>query len=134
MSADVHESCFVGPFLARYLCYFSLFLVNIEKTHPGATKLLKLGAISVARSFIPANMCAVDKPIKETFMRHAKSQTSPGVRGVGISGFLNYYKTHHRWASISHERLRYVEVMLQMANMFNNDRGRKYCDTRPSQV
>ena len=49
---------------ARYLCYFSLFLVNIE----GATELLKLDAISVARSFILANKCAVDKTIEETFM------------------------------------------------------------------
>ena len=34
---------------ARYRCYFSLFSVNIEKTHPGTMELLKLGAISVAR-------------------------------------------------------------------------------------
>ena len=62
----------------KYLCYFSLFLVNIEETYSGATKLLKLGAISVARSFITANRCAVDKTIKETFMRHAKSQLRRG--------------------------------------------------------
>ena len=59
---------FDGQNYARYLCYFLLFLVNIEKTHPGATELLKFGAISVARSFIPANKCAVDKTIEETFM------------------------------------------------------------------
>ena len=71
---------FDGQNYAIYLCYFSLFSVNIEKTHPGATELLKLGAISVARSFIPANRCAVDKTIEETFMRHAKSQAGPGGR------------------------------------------------------
>ena len=69
--ADLFFS-FDGQNYARYLCY-SLFLVNIEETHPGATQLLKLGAISIARSFIPANRCAVDKTIEETFMQHAKS-------------------------------------------------------------
>ena len=47
-----------GQNYARYLCYFSLFLVNIVKTLLGATELLKLDAISVARSFIPTNRCA----------------------------------------------------------------------------
>ena len=91
---DLYDAClskmvdlffsFDGQNYARYLCYFSLFLVNIEKTHPGATELLKLCAISVARSFIPANRCAVDKTIEETFMRHAKSQAGPGGRGAGL--------------------------------------------------
>ena len=73
---------FDGQNYARYLSYFSLFLVNIEETYPGATELFKLGAISVARSFISANRCAVDKTIEETFMRHAKSQAGPGGRGA----------------------------------------------------
>ena len=47
-----------GQNYARYLYYFSLFLINIEETYPGTTKLLILGAISVARSFIPVNRCA----------------------------------------------------------------------------
>ena len=75
---------FHGQTHAKYPCYFSLFLVNIEETHPGATELLKLGAISVARSFIPANRCAVDKTIEEAFMQHIKSQAGPGLRGAGI--------------------------------------------------
>ena len=54
---------FDGQNYAKYRCYFSLFLVNIVKTHPGATELLKLYALSAARSFIPANKCAVDKII-----------------------------------------------------------------------
>ena len=125
---------FDGQNYARYLCYFSLFLVNIEETHPGATELLKLGAISVARSFIPANRCAVDKTIEETFMRHAKSQAGPGGRGAGISGLLNNYEAYRRWARTADERSRYVEVMLQMANMSDGGSGRKHRDTRPSQV
>ena len=70
---------FDGQNYARHLCHFSLFLFNIVKAHP---ELLKLGAISVARSFIPANRWAVDKTIEEAFMRHAKSQAGPGRRGA----------------------------------------------------
>ena len=97
---------FDGQNYARYLCYFSLFLVNIVKTLPSAKELLKLGAISVARSFIPTNRCAVDKTIEEAFMRHAKSQAGQGRRGAGISGLLNNYEAYRRWAHAAHERSR----------------------------
>ena len=130
---------FDGQNYARYLCYFSLFcyfslLVNIEETHQGATQLLKLGAISVARSFIPANRCAVDKTIEETYMRHAKSQAGQGGRGADISGLLNNYEAYRRWTRAAHEKSKYVEVMLQVTNMSDDGSGRKHHDTRPSQV
>ena len=80
---------FDGQNYARYLFYFSLFLFNIVKTHP---ELLKLDAISVARSFIPANRCAVDIIIEETSMQHAKSQAGSGRRGADISGLLINYE------------------------------------------
>ena len=111
-----------------------LFLINIEETHLGATKLLKLRATSVARSFIPANRCAVNKIVEETFMRHAISQAGPGGRGAGISGLLNNYEAYRRWARTARERSRYVEVVLQMANMSDDGSGRKHRETRPSQV
>ena len=72
---------FDGQNYARYLCYFSLFLVNIEETHPGTTELLKLGAVSVARSFIPANRCAVIKTIEETFFTTCQISSRPGRAG-----------------------------------------------------
>ena len=115
------------------LCYFS-FLVNIVKTHPGATELLKLDAMSVAKSFIPANRCAVDKIIEETFMRHAKSQEGPSRRNAGISGRLNNYEAYRRWARPAHERLRYVEIMLLMVIRSDDGSDRKHRDTRPLQV
>ena len=80
---------FDGQNYARYLCYFLLFLFNIVKTHP---KSLKLDAISVARSFIPANRCTVDITIEETFMQHAKSQARSGRHGAHISGLLINYE------------------------------------------
>ena len=125
---------FDGQNYARYLCYFSLFLVNIVKIHPSANELLKLDAISVARLFIPANRGAVHKTIEETFMQHAKSQAGPGRMGAGISGLLNDYKAYRRWASTAHERSRYVKVMLQVANISLGGSGRKQRVTRPSLV
>lgn len=47
---------FGGQNYARYLTFFGLFIANIEVSHPGATELLKRGAFSVARSFIPGDL------------------------------------------------------------------------------
>jgi hypothetical protein len=65
----LHSSILTGgQNYARYLMFFSVFLANIKIFHPGATDLLKRGAISVARSFVPGNRCPVDNTIEETFM------------------------------------------------------------------
>ena len=122
---------FDGQNYARYLCYFSLLLVNIVKTHP---ELSKLDAISVSRSFKPANRCTVDTTIEETFTRHAKCQVGTGRRGAKISGLLINYGAYRRWARTAHERSRYVEVVLQKANIYDDGSGRKHRDSRPSQV
>ena len=65
-------------------------------------------------------------------MPNLKQARAGGV--PDISGFLNNYETCRRWARTAHERSRYVEVMLQMANMSDDGSGRKHRDTRPSQV
>ena len=57
----------------RYLTWYSVFLTNIEMTHPGAKELLTKGGIAVARSLIPGALSAVDKTMEETFMKFAKS-------------------------------------------------------------
>lgn len=51
-----------------------------SETHNGATELLKLGGIGVARSHVAGNLCAVDKTMDETFMKHTKSRAGAGVR------------------------------------------------------
>lgn len=131
--ADLFFS-FDGQNYARYLTFFSVFLTNIETTHPGATDLLKMGAISVARSFVPGSQCPVDKTIEETFMRHAKSRAGPGSRGAGVSGLLQNYEAYRRWARTAHERSKYVDVMLQMADMTDEGRGNTHRDVRPSMI
>ncbi|GFS04691.1 hypothetical protein ElyMa_006501900 [Elysia marginata] len=59
---------FGGMNYSRYLTWFDVFLLNIDRTHPGAMELLKKGAISVARSMVLGNRCQVDKTFEETFM------------------------------------------------------------------
>ena len=44
---------FNGQNYARYLTFFSTFLANLDESHPGGSDLLRAGAISVARSFVP---------------------------------------------------------------------------------
>ena len=87
---------FDGQNYARYLSYFSVFVANLDESHPGATELLQRGAISVARSFIPGNRCAVDKTMEETFMKHAKSRSGAGGSGTGISGIAGNYDAYQR--------------------------------------
>ena len=129
--ADLFFS-FDGQNYATYLTFFSVFLTNIEETHQGATDLLKMGAISVAPYFVPGNQCPVDKTIEETFMCHAKSRAGPGSRGACVSGLLQNYEAYRRWARTAHERSKYVDAMLQMADMTHEGRGNTHRDVRPS--
>ena len=79
---------FDGQNYERYLTFFSVFLANLEESHPGATELLQRGATSVSRSFIPASRSAVDKTMEETFMKHAKSRSGTGASGSGVTGIM----------------------------------------------
>ena len=83
-----------GHNYARYMTMFSLFLANIDETHPGAIELLKLGAFSVARSMVPGSRTDVDKTMEETFMKHSKSHG--GASGAGISGITRNYAAYQR--------------------------------------
>ena len=131
--ADLFFS-FDGQNYAMYLTFFSVFLTNIEETHPGATDLLKMGAISVARSFEPGSQCPVDKTLEEIFMRHAKSRADPGSRGAGVYGLLQNYEAYRRLARTAHERSKYVDVMLQMADMTDEGKGNTHRVVRTSMI
>ena len=112
---------FNGHNYARYLTYFSVFLMNIENSHPGAQEILERGAISVARSFIPGNRVDVDKTIEETFNRHAKSHSGQGSDGFGVSGLMTNMAAYHRFCNTTHERVRFYERLLVMAAMSKNN-------------
>ena len=48
------------PNYAHYTVVYTLTMLNLDKTHPGAEKLLKGNGISVNRSSIPSSKKAVD--------------------------------------------------------------------------
>jgi hypothetical protein len=124
---------FDGQNYSRYLTFFSVFLANVEETHPGATQLLEGGAFSVARSLIPGNRCDVDKTIEETFMKHAKSHGGSGGCGAGLTGLVSNYDSYQRWVRTTHERAQFVDVTLSMADMLSgSDGSRKHKDLRPA--
>ena len=121
---------FNGQNYARYLSYFSMMLCNIETSHPGATDLLKQGAISVARSFIPGNRADVDKTMEEIFMRHAKSR---GSSGAGMTGLLTNQEAYQRWVRTTHARSQYANSMFNMADM-QQSVSCEHRDLRPTEI
>ena len=62
------------PNYAYYTVVYILTMLNLDKTHPGAEKLLKGNGISVNRSSIPSSRNAVDITVEQTINKHAKSQ------------------------------------------------------------
>ena len=121
-----------GQNYARYLSYFSVFLANLDESHPGALELVKSGAFSVARSFVPGNRTDVDKTMEETFMRHAKSHG--GSAGSGVTGLLTNFNAYQRWARSTHARSQYVNVALQMVGERSNNLEGTHRDLRPTEV
>ena len=113
---------FGGHNYAKYLTYFSVHVVNLDYTHPGAVDEMKLGVISVARSFIPGKRCAVDKTLEETFMRHAKSR---GGSGVGIAGITQNPAAYQRWVATTHQRSQYLNATYALVDMHGDQHGQK---------
>ena len=104
-----------GQNYVRYLTFFLIYTLNVGENYPGAEELLKRGAFSIARSFIPGQRCAVDKTIEETFMKHAKSR---GARmSVGISGINNDPEAYQRWARTMNQRIQLLAKTLAMTQL-----------------
>ena len=108
---------FGGQNYSRYLTFFSMFLANIDFTHPGAVDDIKCGVISVARSFIAGNRCSVDKTMEETFMRSAKSKGGAGGSGMGISGLTQNLSAYQRWISTMSERSKYLNATKALVDL-----------------
>ena len=62
------------PNYAYYTVVYILTMLNLDKTHPAAEKLLKENGISVNGSSIPSSRNAVDITVEQTINKHAKSQ------------------------------------------------------------
>ena len=108
---------FDGHNYSCYLTFFAVFLANIDDNHPGASELLKAGAISVARSLVLSSHSAADKTIGETFMKQAKFHSGLGGCGAGLTGILTNFSAYQRWVKITHERAQYVAVMRANASL-----------------
>ena len=120
---------------SRYGTYFSVFLSNVESSHPGATRLIMGGSFSVARSNIRGNRCAVDKTIEETFMRQAKSRGGVGGTGTGLSGLECNPKAYQRWVRSLHQRTKYVDAALGMAGMVSDKSdNQNHRETRATEI
>ena len=117
--ADIFFS-YDGQNYARYLTMFSIMLANIDETHPGAVDMLKQGAFSVARSFIPGSRADVDKTMEETFMKLSKSKG--GASGSGITGITKNYNAYQRWVKTTHERSKFLSATLCLAGLSANDK------------
>ena len=96
--------------------FFSVFLANIECSHPGATEMLEWGALSVATSFTPGNRSAVDKTTEETFMKNAKSRGGGGT-SAGLSGVLKNQEAYQRWTRTMSEHTKYYQSTLSLTDM-----------------
>ena len=126
---------FDGQNYAWYVSYFSVFVANLDENCPRASELLQRGAISVGRSFIPGNRCAVDKTMEETFMKHAKSRSAVGGSGTGISGIAGNYDAYERWIRTIREWCKYVEATLNMAYMLaDSESSTWHRDLRPAEI
>ena len=110
---------FDGQNYARYLTMFSIMLANIDVTHPGALEMLKQGAFSVARSFIPGCRTDVDKTMEETFMKQAKSHS--GAAGAGVTGITRNYQAYQRWTRTTHERSKFLSATYSIAGLTHDD-------------
>ena len=110
-------------------------MANIEESYPRSEVLLKRGAISVARSFIPGNRCAVDKTIEETFMKSAKSRGGMRSGGTGLTGITTNYNAYQKWVRTLHQRTWYTNATFHMADMPTESNERdKHKDLRPSEI
>ena len=126
---------FGGQNYSRYLTFFSVFIANLDFTHPGAVEDIKHGVISVARSFIAGNRCSVDKTMEETFMRNAKSKGGAGGSGMGISGLTQNYSAYQRWIATMAERSKYLNATRSLVDLESDTTTKSFHrDCRPAEI
>ena len=118
---------------AGYLSFHSIFLQNIDQTHPGTKELLEKGALCVARSLLPDCHNPVHLTIEQTFMKHAKSRG--GGTGVGIFGITKNPTAYQCWVLIRHHRALYLNTSHRMADLTSDEHtDNQHKDTKASQI
>ena len=124
---------------ARYLSFQSVFLQNIDQTHPGTTVFLEKSALSVARSLLPGCHNPVDLTnkhrtnIEQTFMKHPNFRR--GGAGVGIIGITRNPKAYQCWVLTRHHRALYLNATYRIADLTSDEHtDYQHKDARPSQI
>ena len=56
--------------------------------------------------------------MEETFMKQSKSHG--GASGKGLSGITRNYEAYQRWVRTTHERAKYLDATLSVADMAND--------------
>jgi len=108
----------------KYLPVYYTQLCNLQKSHPGAEKLIRDCGFSVARSVVPGCRIPIDQTIEQTVNRSAKTSG-------GIIGFSRNAGAYHRWCLTRHKRATYVEATLEQLDMVD-DCVEAHKSTRPS--
>ena len=109
---------FGGQNYARYMAFFSMFITNIETSHPGATEQ-------------QATRCEDDKTIEETFMKQSKSRGGSGSSGAGLTGLQTNYSAYQRWTRSASERVKYLQAIYSLADMVDDQYvGKELRDNR----
>jgi hypothetical protein len=111
---------------AKYLPVYYMSLLDLESSHPGASKLLQENGFTAARSSIPGCRNAIDLTIEQTINRSAKT-------AGGIIGFSRNKAAYYRWCVTRHRRATYVDLTLDELDMQDScEDGHK--STRISQI
>jgi len=79
------------PNYSRWMVRFQLNLINAESTHPGVTRTLEDGALSVRRTQKPFSRTAVDMTLEQTVNANAAS------RQTGMASFVHSETARRRW-------------------------------------
>ena len=109
-----------------------MFISNIETTHPGATKLLKAGAISAAKSEVKGSRIPNDLTVETGVNKHGKSRAMGGG-GAGFSGMLTTESTLQRFVRTTHIRAAMHRELLRFADLETNG-AQDHRSTRPLEI
>ena len=97
--------------------FYTVFLANLNETHPGAFELLRSGAISVPRSFGPS--CRQSMRSWQNYWRDIPETWQITWRTKRVWGRVDgdLINAYHRFVKTAHENAQYLDVTYSKADM-----------------